>query len=399
MVSPDDRQWGTPLPNGSFTGIIGMLEKNEADIGLGPFTPTYQRSRVASFTKSFTRVYLTILGGGNNMKKPNLFSYILTFGWEIWLFLFISMIVCIVVSSLTEFFLDFSTTKIGALKKKLNEYFWAYLGTIFCESMSMNPSFDSTRIVIAVWWLAVIVLMNGFSGNMKANMMQRPEPDKIQSIKELVTRPHIRPIVMKGTAYETYIKTAPSEEFKKLWDMILDHDGLLLPSEMFSVETLEEVKNGESVYIAEPVTLKYYVGKNCKEFEDAFFYFSREIFYPHYFTVSFRKDLRKDVRRVLDTTMRRILEGEDFDGKLMMKINHEFGRCTFQDNAQQEKTLNMEDLLGIFGLFLMGLGAATVVFVIEFNAKRNKTKILLIRRRHGFSLKEIFRKFARFFRR
>ncbi|XP_023228372.1 probable glutamate receptor [Centruroides sculpturatus] len=337
MLIPADKQWGTLLPNGSFTGLIGMLSRNETDIALGPLTITYERRRVANFSKLFQMMHLTILGGNMKESRENVFGYILTFDWKVWLLFLISLIATIIVSSFMEFLLECGSKRMITLKSKLIRYFWAYLGTAFCESMPTVPTYISVRIVLIIWWMAVIVLMNGFSSNMKAQMLLRPESERIDSVQDLIDRPYIRPIIMKGTAYETYLKSSSSETIQKLWEIIKKKNGLIFSYEMYSKAVLKEVALGKSVYLADPVSLKYFIGKNCKDMGGATFYFSRETFHPHTFTIAYRKDLTQDIVKYINLGISKLFEGGVFY-KMADRINHEFNKCTDDETQKGEKT-------------------------------------------------------------
>nr|XP_040579134.1 glutamate receptor ionotropic, delta-2-like [Lepeophtheirus salmonis] len=54
-----DCQWGSTDENGSWTGIIGMIERREADIGIGTITRTYDRAQAVDFSLGFVEQFLT----------------------------------------------------------------------------------------------------------------------------------------------------------------------------------------------------------------------------------------------------------------------------------------------------------------------------------------------------
>ncbi|GFQ68143.1 lig_chan-Glu_bd domain-containing protein [Trichonephila clavata] len=53
IVSPDDGQWGTVKADGNWSGIIGMVAKGEADMGLSYLAITEGRSKVVDFTSPY----------------------------------------------------------------------------------------------------------------------------------------------------------------------------------------------------------------------------------------------------------------------------------------------------------------------------------------------------------
>lgn len=77
-------------------------------------------------------------------------------------------------------------------------------GECFPAAASL-PEKNSLRFLNQVWWLGMIVLMTAFTGHMKAMMMVKPEPIRLNSMADLARRD--MPVhVWKGTAYEALLK-------------------------------------------------------------------------------------------------------------------------------------------------------------------------------------------------
>ncbi|XP_071528865.1 probable glutamate receptor [Panulirus ornatus] len=67
LVMPPDREWGRGMPNGSFTGMIGMCQRKEVDMALGPFGVTWERAQVVDFSST-----LYMDGFGIFLPRPRL---------------------------------------------------------------------------------------------------------------------------------------------------------------------------------------------------------------------------------------------------------------------------------------------------------------------------------------
>ena len=50
VIPSIDGAWGSMNPNGSFNGMIGMLERDEIDIALTSFYVTEARAKACDFT-------------------------------------------------------------------------------------------------------------------------------------------------------------------------------------------------------------------------------------------------------------------------------------------------------------------------------------------------------------
>ncbi|CAN8004280.1 unnamed protein product [Ixodes pacificus] len=79
---PEDRQWGRLLPDGTATGMIGMLVRNEADWAVNPFAQTYDRFMATSFTAEMGCTDLAILAGSPWNEDDNLFGLVVAFDWQ-----------------------------------------------------------------------------------------------------------------------------------------------------------------------------------------------------------------------------------------------------------------------------------------------------------------------------
>ncbi|KAK3888180.1 hypothetical protein Pcinc_007751 [Petrolisthes cinctipes] len=71
ILRPPDGLWGVELQNGTWNGMLGMLQRQEVDMALGPFAISYPRTKVADFIGSVFvlphRVYLPRPRGNSDL--------------------------------------------------------------------------------------------------------------------------------------------------------------------------------------------------------------------------------------------------------------------------------------------------------------------------------------------
>ncbi|KAL3204157.1 hypothetical protein MRX96_011828 [Rhipicephalus microplus] len=84
MTLPVQNKGGTGMafPNGSWTGLIGELQANRADLALSPMAITYHRIQLAHFTPQVLTEYMTILAGFPDEMEVNVFGTLMVFQWE-----------------------------------------------------------------------------------------------------------------------------------------------------------------------------------------------------------------------------------------------------------------------------------------------------------------------------
>lgn len=69
-MKPIDDQWGVLGPNGTFNGIIGMLESRQADISSAGLSVLLERTLAIDMSMHFHRGIITLIRKVNYLKIP-----------------------------------------------------------------------------------------------------------------------------------------------------------------------------------------------------------------------------------------------------------------------------------------------------------------------------------------
>ncbi|KAH6948058.1 hypothetical protein HPB50_022768 [Hyalomma asiaticum] len=296
--SPEEHQWGILLPNGEWSGLVGMVFNNKADLALGPVVMTYDRSRVVTFTSQVTTDYLAILAGFPDIFEGSMFGTLMAFEWQVWMGLFCSLLACL----LTVFALD-SVARGWAIERRgqLGHYWWLFFAALCSESMPRIPTRGTSRVVLAAWWLMALVIMNAFTGHMKAVTMVQSEPDRIDSIKELADRKDIRILIWKGGAYEALFRDSRSvPEYQAVWQTVVRDNSTMDTNSLYADANMADVQRGKTVIVSDLTTLQYNVGRCCRTLRHGTFYFAQEQFFPHKFALAVSQDSDPAALRVID---------------------------------------------------------------------------------------------------
>ncbi|KAG0413941.1 hypothetical protein HPB47_008894 [Ixodes persulcatus] len=238
--------------------MMGMLENNESDLALSCFLPTFERLEVALPTVLIVSEEMRILGGRLSAQSTNIFGYIMTFDWQVWMAFLMALFL---LSGLSTVVNIIRPTPAGQTKLSLlslwNEQFWKYLENMLTEASAESPGDTPSRILSAVWWMAVIVLMNAFTGHMRACMMIKSQTDTIDSLAELVTRTQVKPYVWGGTAYVFMLRDTGTPEYQSIWRSVERHRSILPTEKLYSRDVLNEVMEGKAVIVSDRSSLVY----------------------------------------------------------------------------------------------------------------------------------------------
>ncbi|XP_042142420.1 uncharacterized protein LOC121832932 [Ixodes scapularis] len=99
--------------------------------------------------------------------------------------------------------------------------------------------------------MANVILLTALTGNMKANLMVRTEGERVDSIADVAAKPHLTPVLWKGTAYESLFRTASLEVYRSVYRKVVQNNGSRPGSQLYSAETLRQVLAGRAVIINE----------------------------------------------------------------------------------------------------------------------------------------------------
>lgn len=91
ILTPSDKELGRPLPNGSWTGMIGMLQRSDVDLIVSMIGLNERRAKILDFSYPFHRARITFV-----TRKPEYasdpFVFFRPFSFEVWIFILMSIL-------------------------------------------------------------------------------------------------------------------------------------------------------------------------------------------------------------------------------------------------------------------------------------------------------------------
>ncbi|XP_076329648.1 glutamate receptor-like isoform X3 [Tachypleus tridentatus] len=256
-VTPISGITGGRLPNGSYSGAIGLLHRNEADLAVGPFTATYERSQISEFTDPIYVDYLTVLTGVPQNSK-NIFSYLTAFEWKVWLAMFSALFLMAVTSTIME----------GVIKKERRcsiyrflSFLWNFYRSLWNQGLTRLPELVTMRLLLASWLLAVLVFMASFGGHLRSTLLLEKQNDHIRNLDDVLRFPNVQPLLESGSSAEALFRSGSHPTYKAIWKRI---SGKIPLDDLLSEETLDKVEHGSHIVITEVSSL---VGGLAKRYE------------------------------------------------------------------------------------------------------------------------------------
>ncbi|XP_076333125.1 glutamate receptor ionotropic, kainate 1-like [Tachypleus tridentatus] len=366
---------GSKKLNGSWNGMIGMLDRKEAEFLLTPVSANFERLEVAEFTRPLM-VDPQALLVASPIEENNAFGLFLSLNWEVWIALLIS------VSSLSfvSWVFDMIKTKELSDGKTCGVLgnLWRFSICILLQGFERVPSSYSQRLLIGVWLIGCFVTMSAFSGLLVSQLTLRKATDRVDSLEELLDRPQITPVIERGGFFESVIKKKESGVYSKLWDVVSKSSENRKPMrEMLSDEMIDKIEARTHAISLQSITLKSRINARFDYKGHCSLYIAKKTFFPKTTVAAMRKNISDVLIKQIKQIVSLAVDNDQF-GYWIELMMRNYKRCV-TPIPSSFRALRLEDLRGAFCCLCSGLGLAITVFILEkiFASVYSKSKRLL----------------------
>ncbi|BHF84786.1 hypothetical protein SprV_0902793800 [Sparganum proliferum] len=203
LVTPVDGEYGRKLPNGSWTGLIGLVVRGEVEFAVGPITISAERAKATQFMEPFQSAHLAVFYR-TPAETSNLVRMATPFHWQTWtliissIFLTSGLICCL---SRYSPFSAWNLRLLGAVPDEIS--FWDNLWNTFegfvMQAQEFYPLAYSSRILMASWWMYVVLLQAAYQAGLVAFLSSSEVIPPFETLEELADDIAIIPLVARGS--------------------------------------------------------------------------------------------------------------------------------------------------------------------------------------------------------
>ncbi|KAF8790071.1 Glutamate receptor ionotropic like protein [Argiope bruennichi] len=267
IVVPDDLDFGVLINGTRWTGLIGMLLNNKADMVASPLSITQERQNAVTFSSSLYKDSLGLMFTRPKTQHNNE-ALLAPFTNTVW----ISVAVIAVAMCLVLYTLIYSSKCLLSKKVRrpfmkdtwtLNDCAWFVYSSLMKQGFNKTTDFNPVRILMAAWWITCLLLGAFYTANLTAFMTTETSVTD-RSIEELI-RSGRKWIFRKGTAFSDYLfKESIAEhenDFSLLKKSFMRGNGMMIDSDD---EVIDFIKKGYA-YIQEMNVLNYMIFENSME--------------------------------------------------------------------------------------------------------------------------------------
>ncbi|XP_066946009.1 glutamate receptor ionotropic, delta-1-like [Macrobrachium rosenbergii] len=237
-VQPEDGNYGYPQPDGTVTGMIGMVARREANIALGGIAVNDKRDTVIDYVYPYMLGPLCVYSRSPKLKNRAL-AVLSPFTSEVWIYLIIATLMMGPIAYVGTLIIDRSRG-INDRKLSLQSYSFNMFRNIVNQGNDLYVEHWSLRILVCCWYLFCLITAALYSGTLTAVLAIPAYEKPIDSLEDIpqAVKDGFTVGVIRDSTNEYIFKEATDGIYKQIWDLF-NHDDR---SQSFLEDVLTGVK-------------------------------------------------------------------------------------------------------------------------------------------------------------
>ncbi|GIY54816.1 hypothetical protein CEXT_77411 [Caerostris extrusa] len=162
--------YGDPLPDGNFTGMVGMVQREEVDLAMTYLAMNEIRSKVINFSMPYYADRISFITSKPENSKQNL-ALLQVSDAPTW----IAMVIVLIVMSVL----------FAKFKGSVGNNLFRLMGTVVGQSLNIGNGSLRSRILLAAWLLFALVISLSYSVTLLSHLIQPAKVAPIRTFHEL----------------------------------------------------------------------------------------------------------------------------------------------------------------------------------------------------------------------
>ncbi|XP_063884887.1 glutamate receptor ionotropic, delta-2-like [Scylla paramamosain] len=203
VLSPE-RTFGTKLPDGSWTGMMGMVVREEVDFGAGPFMLSPVRAAAGDHTTTIWTGNVKMVSGLRGL-KINPWGFLLPLTPLVWTATLTALFGVLSVLQLLSSCLPDKTLCRGGWSANT----FSPVRVLLQQDVAWPTEWWWwQRMVLGLWMLMTLVLSRSYAGNLMSLLAVRYVPQPFQTPRDVLNDPHVAMIWQKYSKNEQFLRVS-----------------------------------------------------------------------------------------------------------------------------------------------------------------------------------------------
>ncbi|XP_052067296.1 glutamate receptor ionotropic, kainate glr-3-like [Mytilus californianus] len=248
VTIPPDGAFGAELPNGTWTGMVGMIQNEQADLVVSSLTINPEREKVIDFTYPFLFDHVTVVYAKPRERKWR--TLIKPFETNVIVMIGVSLIVMSFVYCLEERRNPLYQTVSKRQSPSLYHSFLYMYGALLSQGGEPLPASLAGRTLVSCWWIFCIVSIAVYSGNLTASLTIHKTKLPFTSLEEMVNQNEYKWGTLGSSVFQTVFEESTVPTYAAIWNGIVEFnksDPSVLSKS--GEEHLQKLYNGNYAFI------------------------------------------------------------------------------------------------------------------------------------------------------
>ncbi|KAK8730174.1 hypothetical protein OTU49_008126, partial [Cherax quadricarinatus] len=352
---------GVADANGSWNGMLGMIQRQEVDMALGPFAVSYQRTKVADFPATIFvlphRLYLARPTG-----SYSLCDFVRLYQPKVWVMVVVSIVVTTAAVWLTTGVKgSFNPVKNTSFRRTTTSFTYIFLhvwGALLQASGTWKER-GASGWLMGVWLLVAVVLASTYGSALVATLTVPRVALPISSVEQLVEQTAVPWRLEQGGIILQTFKTAEVKLYKKL---LAGSEGVF--PDCFA--SRYDIAQGKFAGLCDVLAGEMMVAESYSESGRCEFFSPRENIVTHSYTMIMKKG--STLTNHLNFWLSQLQERGWVEQLVRRSVNNG-SICNLppgqEDGHHPPTPLTIYQMWGVFAILVAGVGVAGLTFLVE----------------------------------
>lgn len=342
VLLPKDPEWGHKTSNGNWTGLMGMIARDEIDMAVGYFFLSEDRLEISDYSYPYSSIEMTFA-----TRLPEIIHSSLTFIHPFTIILWISLFLAVLIVSIV---LRCLLTKSPTLSTVVFNIF----GSLLESQINIKLPLRSDKILLMTWLFAAFFISHSYS-SVLLSFLTVPLREKsiktFQSLSSAVQNNEMKGFLLEGSVLHKTMAKHADNSIRELAEAINENSWFL----KVEPKTIKKSIFGDrNALIGTRVHVQLFLDENVFISNDILYTLSAIIVLNKKF--KYKERINKIIHRIIASG----IYNKNVENFLFYKRN-KFP----SDSYDPEKKISLEVLKGAFIVLFIGYMLAACTCIIE----------------------------------
>lgn len=380
-----------------WTGMIGDLIDNNADLAITDLTITSERAEAVDFTSPFMNLGISILFQKPKKAPPSFFSFADPFALEVWKLLaaayFGVSIALFIIGRLspgewTNPYPCIEEPEFLVNQLSLRNCFWFNCGAIMQQGSEIAPLAISTRMVAGMWWFFTLIMVSSYTANLAAFLTTEAPDTLFTNVHELVKYAEEKGIKYgakaNGATANFFRDSKHIPDYQKIYEYMEAHKDEVMVQE--NKDGVEKAEKELYAFFMESTSIEYETQRRCNLAQVGGMLDEKGYGIAVRKNSSYRNNLSSAILKLQESGRMADLKRRWWEER------RGGGQCQSKDDSSAATPLNLKNVGGVFWVTIGGTVLSCIFVFLEMLLHIGKKSV-----RNKTSFKEALKKELKFY--